>query len=217
MKSLKIFLIFFLPFGPVLAQKALIDTIPDFYFVEEALESAGATLTVHACQGEDLHPDNLTEAPASDCTPVEVALADLDQFLKELNTVLESPEEAKKYGWYQTKKILAPLAGAGAMVGTVVGTMSSIMYFAMGVRHPSFLGPTSALMTAFISASTLFISLNTIKNLSEGNPYATNQRLVQQISAGLVYDEDRNHTDQHFAMKRFTEFLNARGRRPQTE
>ncbi len=207
--------------GPVLAQKALIDTVPDFYFVE-APESAGETLLVHACQdgkqkrtwlNGDLLADNITEHITLGCIPIEVTRADLDQFLRDLSAVLASPEEEENYENYRAKKFLVPFGLIGFGGGAILATISTIMH-SLEVKHPPLSSRTS-FITAIISIPLVIFSGLGVDSLLEGNRYATNQRLVRQIRAGLVYDENKN-TDQRFAMEAFTEFLNTHGRRPET-
>ncbi len=207
----------------VLAQEVLVDTIPDFYFLEDDLESNGETINVYACR-----EDSATERPSLnnkdfrtlglDCfATIEVGRADLHQFVANLGLEMESLE--KDFEKFNGQNWMGALIGASSfVVGALVG-FDTIIEFIEGSRSREPMGYTlrSNKGKIFIVASSL-VGIAIAANVIEfrEHPYPIRKHLREQIRQGMVREME-NNTKSREMFGLFTDFLNQHGTLLQTE
>ncbi len=204
MQSLKMFLVsafasvVIFSSQTVLAQEVLIDTIPDFYFLEESMESSVETITIRACNhalsASATSPSADIQTLGLDCFAiVEVDKADLNQFIVDLNLDVQSFH----------KDFYLPIAGSGSL--TVLSIIPLFKKFSFQSKIARFVtNPGVAVISLPIMGMTTLVLF--VNSYDKGKH--SSALLRKQIHSGLVTTtKDSSKT----ILKQFTNFLNEHG------
>ncbi len=214
----------------ILAQEAPINTVPDFYFLEESGDRDGEVVRVYACHenspaGETSlnrrEPGSPMRTLGLDCSAtIEVDKEDLHHFVANLGLEMESLR--KDYRWTEGKGILSVFIGFVSLISIgVTGTELFEIAKGLGLKninaHTLKLNRTLILVFAS-SLAGLATSATWFKGMMDGHPYSVRQHLRDQIRRGLVTKVKHRHGSIRSNYGReilglFTDFLNQYGRR----
>ena len=209
MKLLKTLTVPFLSFAlifsshPILAQN-LVDTIPAFYYLEDARDGF---FSVHACSASTTEGDSVK---ALNCPIVaEVSKSDLENFLADF-----SREAEDQLAQVESDYRIPNYAYFGAVAVSSVGLISLVLKYPPASTVPKmakmiFLGSMATLVAGFIGSATTNSTLE-----SANKEYESQQNIEREIRSGVVgYSPDNREA----ILQQFTDFLNQYGVRPNTQ